>query len=60
MIDVWHASQQITTADILAVTAMSLHFNKWMQLPLEDIDSFIHNHISTNSATQKGDSVLSE
>ena len=37
---------------------MLLHFNKWIQLPLDDIDSIIHNYKSTNSATQEGDSVL--
>ena len=57
IIDVWRASQQLSTAEILGVTAMLLHFNKWIQLPLDDIDSIIHNYISTNSAMQGGYSV---
>ena len=59
IIEVWYASQHLTTAEILGVTAMLIHFNKWIQLPLEDIDPIIHNYVSTNSATQGGNSALS-
>ena len=54
IIDVWNTSQQLSTAEILGVTAMLLHFNKWINLPLDDIDSIIHNYISTHSAEQGG------
>ena len=54
IIDVWNTSQQLSTAEIFGVTAMLLHFNKWIQLPLDDIDSIIHNYIRTHSAEQGG------
>ena len=54
IIDVWNTSQQLSTAEILGVTAMLLHFNKLIYLPLDDIDSIIHNYISTHSAEQGG------
>lgn len=46
IIDVWHALLQLSTAEILGVTAMLLRLNKWITLPLADIDSNIHNCIT--------------
>ena len=54
IIEVWRASLQLSNAIILGVTALLLYFNKWINLPLDDIDSIIHNYISTNSAMQGG------
>ena len=54
IIEVWRASLQLSNAKFLGVTALLLYFNKWINLPLDDIDSIIHNYISTNSAMQGG------
>ena len=54
IIKVWRASLQLSNAKILGVTALLLYFNKWIHLPLDDIDSILHNYISTNSAMQGG------
>ena len=54
IIEVWNAAASINNAHLLGASALLLHLNDWINLPLDQISLMLHHYLQSLSKRQGG------